>query len=77
MIAGSISVRRRSTGAPTVTAGPPADRRRDIVGASAEILVISRGNRMVAEQSPDGSRQAPGGFFYDMAQGQENLPMSC
>ena len=31
----------------------------------------------MAKQSPDGGRQAPGGFFYDMAQGQENWPMSC
>ena len=43
MIAGFIVVRRRSTGAPTVTAGPPDDHRRDISGASAENVVISRG----------------------------------
>ena len=61
MIAGFIVVRRRSTGAPTVTAEPPDDRRRDIGGASAENLVISRGNRPVAEQSPGGGRQAPSG----------------
>ena len=61
MIAGFIVVRLRSTGAPTVTADPPDDRRRDIGGASAENLVISRGNRPVTEQSPGGSRQAPAG----------------
>ena len=57
MIAGFIVVRWRSTGAPTVTAGPPM-----IVGrTSAENLVISRGNRPVAEQSPAGGNQAPAG----------------
>ena len=61
MIAGFIVVRRRSTGAPTVLTEPPDDRRRDIGGASAENLVISRGNRPVAEQSPGGSRQAAAG----------------
>ena len=61
MIAGFIVVRRRSTGAPTVTAEPPDDRRRDIGGALAENLVVSRGNRLVAEQSPGGGRQAPSG----------------
>ena len=52
MIAGFIVVRRRSTGAPTVTAEHPDDRRRDTGGASTENLVISSGNRPVAEQSP-------------------------
>ena len=61
MIAGFIVVRRRSTGAPTVTAEPPDDRRRDIGGASAENLDISTGNRLVAEQSPGGGHQAPAG----------------
>ena len=77
MIAGFIGVRRRLTGAPTVTAGPPDDRRWDIVGASAEMLVISRWNRTVAEQSPGGGRQMPHGWLYDMVQGQENQPMIC
>ena len=31
----------------------------------------------MAEQSLDGGRQAPGVFFYDMAQDQENRPMRC
>ena len=44
-----------------VTAEPPDDRHLDIGRASAENLVISRGNRMVAEQSPGGGRQAPAG----------------
>ena len=61
MIAGFIAVRRRSTGAQTVTAEPPDDRQRDIGGASAENLFISRGNRPVAEQSPGGGRQVPAG----------------
>ena len=44
-----------------VTAEPPDDRRWDIGRAPAENLVISRGNRPVAEQSPAGGRQAPAG----------------
>ena len=44
-----------------VTAEPPDDRRWDTGGASAEYLVISSGNRPVAEQSPGGGRQAPAG----------------
>ena len=77
MIAGFIVVRRRSTGAPTVTGRPPDDRRRGIGGTSAENLVISWGNRTVAEQSPDGGRQVPAGWLYDLVQGQENWPVSC
>ena len=77
MIAGFIVVRWRSTGAPTVTTEPPDDRRRDTGGASAENLVISSGNRPVAEQSSGGSRQAPAGWLYDMVQGQENPAVSC
>ena len=77
MIAGFIVVRRRSTGAPKVTAGFLDDRQQDIGGASTENLVISRGNRPVAEQSPGSGRQAPAGWLYDMVQGQENQPMSC
>ena len=77
MIAGFIVVHRRLTGAPTVTAEPPDDRRRDIGGASAENLVIFRGNWPVAEQSPGGGCQAPASWLYDMVEGQENLPMSC
>ena len=77
MIAGFIVVRRRSTGAPTVTGRPPDDRRRGIGGTLAENLVISWGNRTVAERSPDGGRQAPAGWLYDLVQGQENRPVSC
>ena len=77
MIAGFIVVCRQSTGAPTVTTEPPDDRRRDIGGAPAENLVISRGNRPVAEQSSCGRRQAPTGWLYDMVQGQENPAVSC
>ena len=40
MIAGFIVICRQSTGAPTVTAEPPDDHRRDIGGASAENLVF-------------------------------------
>ena len=61
VIAGFISVRRRSTGLPAVSAGPPDDRRRDTGGASAENFVICRENRPVAEQSPGGCRQATTG----------------
>ena len=61
MTAGFIVVRRRSTGPPAVTAGPPCDRRRDIGGASADNFVICRENRPVAEQSPGGGRQATAG----------------
>ena len=46
-------------------------------GAPAENLVISRGNRPVAEQSPGSGRQAPAGWLYDMVQGQENPAVSC
>ena len=77
MIAGFIVVRRRSTGAPTVTTGAPVDRRRDTGGASAGNFVISRANRPVAEQSPSGGRQAPAAWLYDMVQGRENPPMTC
>ena len=77
MIAGFIVVHRRSTGAPTVTAEPPDDRRRDTGGASAENLVISSGNRPVAEQSPGSGHQVPAGWLYDMVQGQENPAVSC
>ena len=58
MIVGFIVVRRRPTGVPAVTAGGPADRRRDTGWASAGNLVICRVNRAVAEQSPSGGRQA-------------------
>ena len=58
MIVGFIVVRRRLTGVPAVTAGAPADRRRDTGGASAGNFVICRANRAVAEQSPSGGRQA-------------------
>ena len=58
MIVGFIVVRRRPTGVPAVTAGAPADRRRDTDGASAGNFVICRANRAVAEQSPSGGRQA-------------------
>ena len=77
MIAGFIVVRQRSTGAPTVTAGPPDDRRRDTDGASAGNFVISRENRPVAKQSPCGGHQAPAAWLYDIVQGQKNRPMSC
>ena len=77
MVAGFIVICRRSTEAPTVTAEPPDDRRRDTGGASAENLVISSGNRPVAQQSPGGGRQAPAGWLYDMVQGQENPAVSC
>ena len=76
MIAGFIVVRRRSTGAPTVTTEPPDDSRRDTGGASAENMVISSGNRQVAEQSPCG-RQVPTAWLCDMVQGQENPAVSC
>ena len=58
MIVGFIVVRRRPTGVPAVTAGAPADRRRDTGRASAGNFVICRANRAVAEQSPSGGRQA-------------------
>ena len=58
MIVEFIVVRRRPTGVPAVTAGAPADRRRDTGGASAGNFVICRANREVAEQSPSGGRQA-------------------
>ena len=61
VIAGFIVVRQRSTGLPAVTAGTPDDLRRNIGGASAKNLVISRENRPVAEQSPGGDRQATTG----------------
>ena len=61
MIAGFIVVRRRSTGAPTITARPPDDRQRDTDGVLAGNFVISRENRPVAEQSPGGGRQATAG----------------
>ena len=76
MIAGFIVVRRQSTGPPAVTAGLPGDRLRDIGGASAEKFVICRENRLMAEQSPGGSRQATAGWLYDIVQGQENRPTS-
>ena len=56
MIGGFLGIRRRPAGAPAVTAGPPADRRR----ASPEILVIRKVNRVAAEQSPGGGRQTSG-----------------
>ena len=77
MIVGFIVVRRRPTGVPAVTAGSPADRRRDTGGASAGNFVICRQNRVVAEQSPSGGRQASLHDFYDMVQGRENLAMTC
>ena len=58
MIVGFIVIRRRPTGVPAVTAGAPADRRRDTGGASAGNFVICRANRAVAEKSPGGGRQA-------------------
>ena len=61
MIAGFIVIHLRSTGAPMATAEPPDDRQQDTGGASAKNLVISSGNRPVAEQSPGGGRQAPDG----------------
>ena len=58
MIVGFIVVCRRPTGILAVTAGAPADHRRDTCGASAGNFVICRANRAVAEQSPSGGRQA-------------------
>ena len=58
MIVGCIVVCRRPTGAPAVTAGAPADRRRATGGASDGNFVICRANQAVAEQSPSGGRQA-------------------
>ena len=73
MIAGFIVIRRRSTGAPTVTGRPPDDHRRDIGWKFGHFLR----NRTVAEQSPDGGRQAPAGWLYNLVRGQENWPVSC
>ena len=70
MIAGFIVVRRRLTGVLAVTAGAPADRRRDTGGASAGNFVICRVNRAVAGRRPLHD-------FYDMVQGRENPPMTC
>ena len=58
MIIVFIVVCRRPTGVPAVTAGAPADRRRDTGGASAGNFVICRVNWAVAEQSSSGGRQA-------------------
>ena len=58
MIVEFIVVRRRPTSVPAVTAGAPADRRRDTGGASAGNFVICRANRAVAEQFPSGGQQA-------------------
>ena len=70
MIVEFIVVRRRPTGIPAVTAGAPADRRRDTGGASAGNFVICRANRAVA-----GRHLLH--HFYDMVQGRENPPMTC
>ena len=77
MIVGFIVVCRRPTGIPAVTAGAPADRRRDTGGASVGNFVICRVNRVVAEQSPRGAGRRPLHDFYDMVQGRENPPMTC
>ena len=77
MIVGFIVVRRRPTGVPAVTAGSPADRRRDTGGASAGNFVICRPNRAVAEQSSSGGQQASLHNFYDMVQGRENPAITC
>ena len=53
IIVGFLGVRRRPAGAPPVTAGPPADRRRAIARNFCHLQV----NRAVAEQSPGGGRQ--------------------
>ena len=72
MTAGFIVIRRRSTGPPAVTSGPPFDCHWDIGGVSAENFVICRENRPVAEQSSRSGRQATTGWLYDIVQGQEN-----
>ena len=52
MIVGFIGVRRRLAGAPPVTAGPPADRRRAIARKFCHLQSESGGRRTVARQWP-------------------------
>ena len=56
MIVGFIVVRRRPAGAPAVTAGPPADRRRDIGRKFCHLLSESGGHRTVAWRWPSDVR---------------------
>ena len=52
MIVGFIVVRRRPAGAPAVTAGAPADRRRDIGRKFCHLRSESGGRRTVTRRRP-------------------------
>ena len=52
MIIGFIVVRRRPTGVPAVTAGAPADRRRDIGRKFCHLQSESGGGRTVSQRWP-------------------------
>ena len=56
MIVGFIVIRRRLTGVPAVTAGGPADHRRDICQKFCHLLSESGGGRTVSQWRPADGR---------------------
>ena len=74
IIVGFIVVRRRPAGVPAVTAGAPADRRRDIGRKFCHLLSESGGGRTVSQRWPADVRCLT---FTTWFKGRENPAMIC